>query len=55
MRTKIQCELVNVEEKRLSIKEYAEIWFQKYPELEDKYSYKEDFYTELVSYLVSAD
>lgn len=51
MRTKIQCELVNVEEKRLSIKEYAEILFQKYPELEDKYSYKEDFYTELVSYL----
>ena len=51
MRTKIQCELVNVEEKRLSIKKYAEIWFQKYPELEDKYSYKEDFYTELVSYL----
>lgn len=51
IRTKIQCELVNVEKKRLSISEYAEILFRKYPELEDKYSYKEDFYVELASYL----
>ncbi len=50
-RTKIQCELVNVEKKRLSISEYAEMLLQKYPELGDEYSYKEDFYVELVSYL----
>ena len=36
MRTKIQCELVNVEEKRVSIKEYAKTLFRKYPQLEDR-------------------
>lgn len=50
-RTKIQCELVNVKEKQISISEYAEILFKKYPELEEKYRYIKDFYTELVSYL----
>ena len=50
-RTKIQCELVNVKKQRISVSEYAEILLQKYPELKDNYTYKEDFYIDLVSYL----
>lgn len=51
-RTKIQCELVNVEKERISISEYAEIVFQKYPKLNEEYRYKKkSFYAELVSYL----
>lgn len=33
------------------LSEYAEILLQKYPELKDNYTYKKDFYTDLVSYL----
>lgn len=50
-RIKIQCELVNVKKQRISVSEYAEILLQKYPELKDNYTYKKDFYTDLVSYL----
>lgn len=50
-RIKIQCELVNVKKQRISASEYAEILLQKYPELKDNYTYKKDFYTDLVSYL----
>lgn len=35
----------------ISVSEYAEILLQKYPELKDNYTYKKDFYTDLVSYL----
>ena len=34
-----------------SLQVYAEILLQKYPELKDNYTYKKDFYTDLVSYL----
>lgn len=51
MRTKIQCELVNIQKDKLSIREFAEELFCKYPELKDKYNYISDFYAELVSFL----
>ncbi len=51
MRTKIQCELVNIQKDKLSIRDFAEELLGKYPELKDKYSYIDDFYAELVSFL----
>lgn len=50
-RTKIQCELANIKEERISISEFSEKLFYKYPELKNRYTYKEDFYTELASFL----
>lgn len=50
-RTKIQCELVNIKKERISISEFAEEFFCKYPELKDLYSCRKEFYSELVSYL----
>lgn len=50
-RTMIQCELVNIKKQRISIKEYTEVLFRKYPNLKDLYSCKKDFYVDLVSYL----
>lgn len=50
-RTVIQCELVNIKKECISISEFAEILFSKYPKLKTLYDFKEDFYSELVSYL----
>ena len=38
LRTKVQCELVNIQKDKLSIREFAEELFGKYPELKDKCS-----------------
>lgn len=50
-RTMIQCELVNIKKERISISEFTEILFSKYPELKEKNGCKEEFYAEVVSYL----
>lgn len=50
VRTIIQCELVNIQKDKLSIQEFAEELFGKYPELKDRYSYTDEFYTELISF-----
>lgn len=51
VRTIIQCELVNIQKDKLSIQEFAEELFGKYPELKDRYSYTDEFYAELISFL----
>lgn len=51
IRTMIQCELVNIRKERISICEFAEILFLKYPKLKELYNSKKDFYADLVSYL----
>lgn len=51
MRTKIQCEIVNLQKDEISIREFAEELFCKFPELKDKYNDIRDFYAELVSFL----
>lgn len=50
-RTMIQCELVNIEKERISICEFTELLFNQYSDLKEMYSYKADFYADLVSYL----
>ena len=47
----IQCELANIKEERISISKFAELLFLKYPEMKGLYDYKDDFYTDIVSYL----
>lgn len=49
--TRIQCELVNVKKERISICEFSKILFDKYPELQNMYSYEKDFYADIASYL----
>lgn len=51
MRTKIQCELVNIQKDKLSIREFAEDLLVKYPELMENYCEIKDFCGELVSFL----
>lgn len=51
MRTKIQCELVNIQKDKLSIRELAEELLVKYPELMENYCEIKDFCGELVSFL----
>lgn len=51
MRTKIQCELVNIQKDKLSIREFAEDFLVKYPELMENYCEIKDFCGELVSFL----
>ena len=51
VRTKIQCELVNIQKDKLSIREFAEELLLKYPELMENYCEIKDFCGELVSFL----
>ena len=51
MRTKIRCELVNIQKDKLSIREFAEDLLVKYPELMENYCEIKDFCGELVSFL----
>ena len=51
IRTKIQCELVNIQKDKLSIHELAEELLVKYPELMENYCEIKDFCGGLVSFL----
>lgn len=51
LRVAIQCELVNIQEESISIREFADILIKKYPELNNRYKYICDFHAELVSFM----
>lgn len=51
LRVAIQCELVNIKEESISIREFADVLIKKYPELNSRYKYICDFHAELVSFM----